>query len=394
MDFVLVINVFCILNLLLLSGLLFFGKKASVNSRLLSLSLLSPSLFFLRNLLVLRGMWDNSFFVLFFPFLDGIVYAPLFYAFCRGVLGKDRWWHKTLIWVSVLFLLAYLGLMFRYYFFLGAEDRIAELDSLRRSVFPPLYSWSLMLGLGLQFAYFLSGFILANKERKSPYSDDMQRYSRLFVFQLASLKLFLMTLWIVIYLFMPIDEARLIAIPVYGFLIFVFLYYKLFQYSDLGILSAFTLDKETAKIAALNETFSESESAIREKNTIEKEIIPETDEAIGAVYGKLVELMTEEKLYRNQGLTLQQLAEKVETDIHTLSMSINRKAEMNFFNFVNRYRIEESLELLRSVNEDYVSIEDIAFQVGFNSRTAFYTSFKRQTGKTPTQFMEEYPSEN
>jgi AraC-like DNA-binding protein len=278
--------------------------------------------------------------------------------------------------------------MVRYYLLLDADEQMQELSSVRIAIFPLYYSLSLMIGLGVQFAYFLSAYLWAKKEKLKEYSSDLQRNSRLFIYQLASLKLFLMALWIIIYLIMPIDEARLLAIPIYGFMVFVFLYYKLFQYSDFDVFTAFIPVKEDKQDAEMMNHILGKETNTRSGITKIGESTTD-DEGVESVFQLVQKCMVEDKLYRNQGLSLQQLADEVGVDIHTLSMCINRRAKVNFFNFVNRYRIEESLLLLKSDNQGDTSIEDIAFQVGFNSRTAFYSSFKRQIGKTPTQFQEE-----
>jgi AraC-like DNA-binding protein len=58
---------------------------------------------------------------------------------------------------------------------------------------------------------------------------------------------------------------------------------------------------------------------------------------------------------------------------------------MNFFDFINQYRVEEAKKLLADV-ETKRSILDIALMVGFNSTSTFYTAFKKFTGDSPVKF--------
>lgn len=62
---------------------------------------------------------------------------------------------------------------------------------------------------------------------------------------------------------------------------------------------------------------------------------------------------------------------------------------MNFYNFINRYRIQEAIKLMNSESSGKFSIEGIARQSGFNSRSSFYTAFKTETGLTPSSFLKD-----
>jgi AraC-like DNA-binding protein len=61
--------------------------------------------------------------------------------------------------------------------------------------------------------------------------------------------------------------------------------------------------------------------------------------------------------------------------------------ETNFFDFVNKWRIETAKPKIIA-NED--TVLNIAFGVGFNARSSFYKVFKKETGKTPTEFRKSY----
>ena len=72
-----------------------------------------------------------------------------------------------------------------------------------------------------------------------------------------------------------------------------------------------------------------------------------------------------------------------------LSQIINEELNKNFYDLVNYYRIEEAKKLLVSVNGER-TILDIAYDVGFNTKSSFNRAFKKQTRMTPSQFKQKF----
>ncbi|MCG8426980.1 MAG: AraC family transcriptional regulator [Chromatiales bacterium] len=96
--------------------------------------------------------------------------------------------------------------------------------------------------------------------------------------------------------------------------------------------------------------------------------------------------MVEERPYLDNQLSLPELASQLSLSPNWLSQAINEVKKVNFFDFVNAYRVEEAQRLLAQAGEAKVNILDIAMASGFNSKSAFYTAFKKFTGLTPSQF--------
>ena len=102
--------------------------------------------------------------------------------------------------------------------------------------------------------------------------------------------------------------------------------------------------------------------------------------------------MEEEKIFKQIKLTLGELAEMISISSHNLSEVINTKTGMNFFDFINRYRIEEvKKEIIKPVN-DNLTLLAVAMDVGFNSKSSFNTLFKRYVGLTPSQYRDSLKS--
>ncbi|WP_210150177.1 helix-turn-helix domain-containing protein [Chryseobacterium scophthalmum] len=100
----------------------------------------------------------------------------------------------------------------------------------------------------------------------------------------------------------------------------------------------------------------------------------------------LKEFMIEKEPYLDSSLTIQDLAEQVKIPVKDLSALINLYMNKHFFDFINEYRIEKAKEILKDSSQKDVTILEILYQVGFNSKSSFSTSFKKYTGKTPTDF--------
>jgi YesN/AraC family two-component response regulator len=94
------------------------------------------------------------------------------------------------------------------------------------------------------------------------------------------------------------------------------------------------------------------------------------------------------KTYMDPDITLDTLAESLAIMPRDLSMLINRHFGINFYEFVNRYRIEEAKRMLVSEEFKKTTITDIYLAVGFNSKSVFYTFFKKFEGVTPSQFRQ------
>ncbi|MFT5617108.1 MAG: AraC-like DNA-binding protein [Arenicella sp.] len=107
---------------------------------------------------------------------------------------------------------------------------------------------------------------------------------------------------------------------------------------------------------------------------------------------KLDEFMLSEEPFLDSSLTLNSLAEKRETSARELSILINQAFNKHFFDFVNEYRIRKAKQLLENSNQNKLTVQQIMYDVGFNSKSSFYAEFKKQTSQTPSQYKKSYLS--
>jgi len=101
---------------------------------------------------------------------------------------------------------------------------------------------------------------------------------------------------------------------------------------------------------------------------------------------KLTDYMKSAKPYLNPDLSLPQLASDLNISSHYLSQVINEQFNLNFFDFVNGYRVDAFKEKIIDPEFRNFSLLGIAFECGFNSKSAFNRIFKQSTGITPSQY--------
>jgi len=100
---------------------------------------------------------------------------------------------------------------------------------------------------------------------------------------------------------------------------------------------------------------------------------------------KLEKLM-KEKIYLNEKLSIDEVAEKLETNSKYLSQVINETHGQNFYTYINTYRVREAQRLLKDSKNQKYSIQGIARLAGFSSKSSFNEAFRRIIGMTPSQF--------
>lgn len=99
--------------------------------------------------------------------------------------------------------------------------------------------------------------------------------------------------------------------------------------------------------------------------------------------------MEESKAYLRHDISLAVFAKEIKIPQRKLSFAINGYLKCNFFEFVNRMRIEEAKHLMQKLDTSNLNIDSIYADCGFRSRSSFYMVFKKMTGKTPVAWLED-----
>lgn len=123
------------------------------------------------------------------------------------------------------------------------------------------------------------------------------------------------------------------------------------------------------------------------KNKYEKSAL--TDELMERYLDKIYAVMKNENPFHDPDFTISDLAEKTGILKHYISQTINAKEGKNFYSFINGFRLNDVLEKMKKPEHSSVSIIELAYSSGFNSKSSFNTFFKKQTGLTPSGYRKQ-----
>lgn len=180
--------------------------------------------------------------------------------------------------------------------------------------------------------------------------------------------------WILDIWAFPVKETEVTILSPGYFMALYFLGYFVLRQREI-----YPFPEETR--SEINQLFEEVDDSAKKKMF--------SDQTLDVLKKRLSNMMNDEKPYLINELTLPLLAEKIGIGTHELSHLINHGFGENFNNYINRFRVEASKEMLKSSRYQHWTLLAIGAESGFNSRTAFHTAFKKATGISPSEFREK-----
>jgi AraC-like DNA-binding protein len=178
----------------------------------------------------------------------------------------------------------------------------------------------------------------------------------------------------------------------YSMLILVVIVVKVTYERDLGdhiIASFYTLIiyistlSELRKLPATNHSQVQMEQENESPRYLSSGL---KEEKKSEIQQKLISLMEEKKLYTDSLLSLSKVAKHIGEPAYMVSQVINERMGHTFFDWIAKYRVEEAQRLLSESKTAGYTIEQIAEEVGYNSKSAFNKAFKKFSGKTPSEY--------
>lgn len=330
----------------------------------------------------------------------GFLYGPLLFLYAGLLTGRITRL-KPLHLLHFLPFFIHAATLIPFYLKTG-EMKIHDYNHYLTSGFPvtfkPLFTYSLKL---LHFGGYLgAALIIIHKYRKdieTRYSElsvrDLAWFSAMIYINLASL--FLLLLGVV-------GHGLGIFVLTHGFTRFSYLWMTILIYiiGSLAVRQApifgDIIEKSEAPLTPLP-TAAEELPKTQEEQAVEEPLPIDEDEKkyeksrldnhISDAYLKeLSDHMSRKKPYLDSDITIRDLAAQIGLTEHTLSQVINGRVGVNFYTFVNNYRVEEAKRLLNDRANSGTNILSIAFSAGFKSKSHFNTLFKKVTGLTPSEF--------
>ena len=118
---------------------------------------------------------------------------------------------------------------------------------------------------------------------------------------------------------------------------------------------------------------------------IKTSINPDNLERLKDISRKLENAMENEKLFKDQKLSLNSIAEQLNIKPYLISKSLSEVYNKRFNDFVNEYRVKEVQSLLQDSNNSKYTLLSIAMEAGFNSKSSFNRAVKKQLGISPSE---------
>ena len=114
-----------------------------------------------------------------------------------------------------------------------------------------------------------------------------------------------------------------------------------------------------------------------------------TETAARILAVKMDQKMIEQELYLNSDLKIKSLADELDCTIHQLSQVINERKGLHFNDYINKFRIQRSIEMMHDERFTDEPLKTIAYSVGFNNPTSFYKAFKKVQGMSPSDYRNQ-----
>lgn len=111
-----------------------------------------------------------------------------------------------------------------------------------------------------------------------------------------------------------------------------------------------------------------------------------TEDMLVRLKTELYELLKHKKPHLDNTITLDKLSRELNTDRYSLSQVINQEFGKNFYEFINDYRVEETINIINNSRE-IKSVNDLIYESGFNNRVSFYKAFKKRKNMTPMEYI-------
>ena len=300
---------------------------------------------------------------------------PLLYLYLLSVIYSDFKLTKKLLWHLIPFVLNFIIFLPRYYLadfdakwaFLNTEDyyRIPEI----------ILSYTLV---HLQIVlYGLLSFLLIKKYKRLLLENfsNASLFNYNWLFQLVGIIMLsaLIATLKNIFKFIHVDEAYK-----YTYFATAMVTLGLISWMVLKALHNPEIFRGINSDLQLIKNFNPGDLR---KQTGEQKEVTETDEI-----ASLKRYMDNNEPFLDPSLSVEELATQVNMPTKELSFLINHDLNQHFFDFVNSYRIQKAKKILENQEKSNLTILEILYEVGFNSKSSFNTAFKRHTDTTPTEY--------
>lgn len=371
-----ILNTLAVFNICVIGSFLLLRKSNSLPNYVLAIIFAVPGFYFVNNILISTETINAFPYFFFFVQIIANLFPIAIYVYVHLLIGKSYKYRSILILSSVTTISFSLALLI-YFITLSPLEKTQYIYQLNTAQYPASMNMYNIVFYICQMVYLLVLYVEMSKYREVVKSNlsTVDTVKILFVWQFVMLLVILNFLLVIFYMFLPANIVDYGILPVVVTLIYLFVI--AFSIKNNAVLSHNSyqdLIRENRNIFA---------SAINKEESVGSEKEENWKETIAV----LENLMTEEKVYKQNNLSLTSLSKLANNQPYVVSQILNHHFDKTFFDFVNEARVEEAKKALKTFDSKVDKIENIAEDVGFNSRASFYRSFKKVTGKSPSDFV-------
>ncbi len=310
----------------------------------------------------------------FFRWSTCALIIPVFYLYILSVCFTDfRLQAKHLLHV-IPFLATNAVFLIRLYF-LNEAEKIQFYD--HRSQLPELYGFHLMLGI--QIVFYSIAVFLVLKRYRALYQENYANPKTSIYKWLFQISIVLFTLY---YLSIAKNALRYIDLEILWIWANVIMQFFVLTITCWFVLKALNHPELfrgiDSKLKLTRDIVHEDENSVETKNN--------QSESVKGQIVLLKQYMSEKEPFLDPSLTIQELANQINIPVRDLSILINHHIDQHFFDFVNEYRIQKAMSILKNPLKSDLTVLEILYEVGFNSKSSFNTYFKKYTNLTPTAY--------
>ncbi|WKK84317.2 helix-turn-helix domain-containing protein [Marivirga arenosa] len=233
--------------------------------------------------------------------------------------------------------------------------------------------------LHLQVILYLVLIFLAIRKARNLYMENnagkkVQAYQWLFQLAFAISLFYAVALLKNIFKFSSYEHiSTLLRASLYVFYLIIICWYLLKSLNNPGLFR--NVDSKQKLVATL----------VAENKTVDK-----NDTLHNARIKELNDYMLKEEPYLDPSINIQALSDKIELQARELSVLINHEIGLHFFDYINSFRIKKATQILSDQNNKKLTVLEVLYEVGFNSKSSFNTAFKKHTGFTPTEYRKKH----
>lgn len=306
-----------------------------------------------------------------FPVLNGV-----FLYFYAMAVTENVFKNKWVVLVHLIPAISLIILAIPFYLITGEEKIYVFENEGAGFEWYVIYSNILLPISGLLYAVWT---LLLIKKHRQKIQENFSNTDKKELLWLRYLSIGFMTIWVLAIFF---DN-----VIIFSAVVILVLFIGVFGINQLNIFYA-PVTTISEPVDASNR-FQKSKEETPKPRVISKRYAKSglNEEIAAQIYAKLNVLMNDDVLYKNENLTLSELAKTLNAHPNHLSQVINEQEGKNFYNYINSIRIKEFIKLASLPENKKYTMISLAYDVGFNTKSTFNKHFKAHTGKTPTEFF-------